>query len=704
MIAPLGEQYLTGSRPVGLAISSSGRSVVTADYGPRIPSLTLVESHPKAREERQIPAVLPGPETREDAWRSVSRGLAFSGEHAVFLSEGASGRVAQIDLESGDRRRAFDLNQEGYAHSFAGDLVLDSPRSVFYVADTANSRIAVIDARTKRILASVPSGQAPFALALSPDRRKLYVTNLGDAQADAVPSVKVVDVSNPSAPKVEASVRIGSAQASDSLSPTGIFATDTSVYVSNPANDSIRVIDAATNSVRDEIPLRIPGLEALRGVLPAGLAYQEKSGWLLVAEAGINAVGVIDTRSGKVLGQIPAGWFPTRVAIDHDSVYVANLRGRGSGPGISMRRNLAGFVEDDATEGSLSIYKLPSAADLPEYTATVMKANGFETHPEYDSPLPSSIRHVVLIVKSGRGYDEVLGDVSHAANGAVMGQPLLARFGLHGFADGGKQRLSLHDVDLTPNQHAISRRWAFSDNFYAEAESESEGLLTMMSSYPDRWMASWFTAALHSNRTSGWSGSPDRAGSVWRHLSESRITWRVFADGSKGSDTARVSNWIREMDHDFAGADLPRLLVFYVPNDRAAAPRPEQGFPYEESFVLDNDAAIGRLLAYFSKSKWWREMTVFITADSAAHGFDHLDSHRTLLVAAGPWVKKNYACHANTSYPGLLKTIFALLHVPPMAISDATAGDLSACFTTTLDTSPYQPATVDTRIFDPRGE
>ena len=40
-------------------------------------------------------------------------------------------------------------------------------------------------------------------------------------------------------------------------------------------------------------------------MLPTGLALDDD--WLLVAETGINAVGVIDTAAGKLLGHLPAG-------------------------------------------------------------------------------------------------------------------------------------------------------------------------------------------------------------------------------------------------------------------------------------------------------------------------------------------------------------------------------------------------------------
>src|SRR6202044_1307299 len=88
-------------------------------------------------------------------------------------------------------------------------------------------------------------------------------------------------------------------------SPSGVVVTADRVFVSNSGNDSITVIDPKTNTAIGEIPIRIPGLESLRGLLPIGMAYHEKSGWLLVAEAGINAVAVIDVKQARVLGHLP---------------------------------------------------------------------------------------------------------------------------------------------------------------------------------------------------------------------------------------------------------------------------------------------------------------------------------------------------------------------------------------------------------------
>jgi YVTN family beta-propeller protein len=597
--------------------------------------------------------------------------VAFSGERAAFLSEGSSGRVVLLDLPTGDKRIAIDLNQTGYHDSISGELALDAARNILYVADRGNSRVVAIDAhvslinaRSRRILASVALDGLPIGLALSPDRKKLYAT---EPDSD---SVSIIDVSEPSALKVQAVLRLEGG-------PSNIIATAGRVYVSKAADDSITVIDAGTNRVETEVPIRIPGLPQLRGVSPAGMAYDEKTGWLLVAETGINAVGVIDTRSGMVVGHIPAGWFPTRVAIDRGTVYVANERGQGAGPSAWIGRDFVRAIGQEAGEGSVSIYPLPALADLPGYTEFVMRAAGFEARLGSAPSLPPEIRHVVVIVKAGRAFDEVLGDVRSAANGPVTGAPALARYGRRGSVDGRRERLSLHDVNITPNHHAIAERWAFSDNFYADS----------------KW------------------------GDIWDHLKRNGVSFDNFTAevtaslpsrdqrerSPEPSDMERASRLIHEINNRYiqTGVDLPQYVSVYLPNDRLSKPRPADGYPYEESFLADNDYALGRILEFLSGTPWWRGMAVFVTEDSAAGGLDHIDAHRTLLLCAGPWAKRNYVSHTNSSLPGLLKTVFEILRVPSLSLSDASAADLSDCFMSTADTGPYTVAPVDKRLYDP---
>src|SRR5581483_6955540 len=128
---------------------------------------------------------------------------------------------------------------------------------------------------------------------------------------------------------------------------------------------------------------------------------------------------------------------------------------------------------------------------------------------------------------------------------------------------------------------------------------------------------------------------------------------------------------------------------------------PDDGYPYEESFTADNDYALGRIVQFLSGTKWWREMAVLVTEDDAQGGMDHIDAQRTVLMGIGPWVRRGYVSHANSSFPGLLKTIFRLLHLPPLNLYDAAATDLSDLFTAEPDYAPYKLLKVDERLFDP---
>ncbi len=811
VVAPLGDQFVTGAGAFGLAFSPSGRAVATSNGGPGRNSLTVLERDKSGHwEVRQLLARSPEieDETGETEWRGVFMGLAFSGEHAVYASEGNSGRVSLLDWVS-ERRRVIDLNQNGFDDSYSGDLAFDSERGILYVADQANFRVAVVDVRSRRVIASVRAGRLPFALALSPDRQKLYVTNIGmfqyqpipgvdakDAKATGLPfpafgfpseeasagverqtakgpvrvpglgdpnvresnSLCVIDVSTPAQAKVEAFVRTGvpfGEKSHSGSSPAGVVVTSDRVYVSNASNDSITVIEPKTNQVEAEIPIRIPGLEELRGVLPVGMAYHEKTGWLLVAEAGINAVGVIDTRQRRVIGHIPTAWFPTRVALDQDTVMVTNARGTGRGPNASLYPNRG-------RQGSLSMFPLPRAEDLARHTAFVMDANGFRPRAEPQRPLPGGIRHVMLIVKENRTYDEVLGDIGKASNGPAVGSAEWARFGTRGYVDGKGKRLSLKDIEVTPNHHAIARRWAFSDNFYADSDVSVDGHHWLVGSYPNVWTESSLMAAYSDQKKDFRLGeAPGRllfagsdssvhpedqleGGTIWHHLARHGVSFYNFGEGfelagiDEGKeleptgarfltnvpmpeplyrntsreytgfnmnipDQYRATRFIREMEEKYVkgGQELPRLLFMHLPNDHMADPRPDDGYPYNASFVVDNDYALGRILEYLSGTKWWKEMVVFITEDDAQGGVDHIDAQRTLLLCAGPWCRKNYVSHTNTSFPGLLKTVFGLLGVPPLNLFDAAAADLTDCLASQPDAGPYQVLPVDRRIFDP---
>ena len=118
--------------------------------------------------------------------------------------------------------------------------------------------------------------------------------------------------------------------------------------------------------------------------------------------------------------------------------------------------------------------------------------------------------------------------------------------------------------------------------------------------------------------------------------------------------------------------------------------------------MADNDIALGRIMEFLSKSPWWKQMAVLITEDDSQGGVDHVDSHRTVMMVASPYAKKNYVSKVNSSFPGMLKTAFRLLGMPPLNLYDATAADLSDCFSNANpDFAPFKMLSVRPELFDP---
>jgi DNA-binding beta-propeller fold protein YncE len=815
VIAPHGRQYVTGPGAFGLAVSANGRIVVTANGGPQRYSVTALRRDNQGRWATEHIVARGGPEGEEDAWRSVFMGLAFTGRNTVVASEGNSGRIRRVNASDGSSRDFVDLNQNGESDSYTGDLAYDEKRKVLYAVDQANFRMVAIDASRRRIVGSVQVGRMPFAIALSPDGRKAYVTNVGMFEYRPVPgldpenpratglpfpafgfpsqealagaerdtergsvevpglgdpnvpgsnSLAVIDVANPSAPRVEVFIRTGLPFGEKSLggsSPSGVVAGGGRVFVSNAHNDSITVIDATRNEIVGEIPLRVPGFERLRGVLPVGMAYHEASGWLLVAEAGINAVGVIDTRAMQVIGHLPTPWFPSRVALHEDTVLVSSAKGFGVGPN-AVRGGADDSFIGTLRRGSVSMFPLPAREELPNHTATVLHANGFRPSPQPAHPVPASLRYAVLIVKENRTFDEVLGDVVQASNGAVQAIPALARFGSRGYASGRGERFSLQDVNVTPNHHEMVRRWSFSDNFHADSEVSVDGHHWLVGSYPNAWTETSLMAAYGGQKDFRYpTGAPGRllfpgsnssvhpeeqleAGAIWHHFERHGITFRNYGEGFELAgayegpgleptggrfltnvpmpdplyrntsrtypmynmnipDQYRAAQFINEINerHLSGKEPFPRFIYIHLPNDHMADPRPDDGYPYAASYVADNDYALGRIIEFLSNTPWWREMAVFVTEDDAQGGRDHVDAHRTVLLTAGPYFKRNYVSHVNSSFPGLLKTIFRILGVPPLNLFDAVASDLADCFTSEPDFTAYEAIRPDTRLFEP---
>ena len=662
-----------------------------------------------------------------------------------------------------------------------------------YPDETRNDRVIEITKVDPRNLPDSLRDPDGIRCGYVPTDRLYTVPGLGSPNVPQSSSVYVLDVSNPLSPVTRQTVKTGPlvGQREDGLDvysgshPNSVVAGPDAIYVANGNDDSISVLDARSYAELDRISLSLlRGQDrSLRGVQPVGLALSPDAEFLYVAEAGVNAVGVVklsgNGEHGHVIGHIPTGWWPSSVQISADgrTLYVANARGRGAGPNPVGESRSPKFT----VLGTVNIIPIPSEWRLGAFTARVYANNGFvdskrdddddNDNDDHDlrfgrrrdsiNPIPSQagkassqIKHVIFINKENATHDLMLGDITSTRSGMpVDGEPAFAL----GF-------------DASPNHHELALRFAFSDNFFLEPSVSSDGHRWLTGQYTAEFEETHWPASYGGRRRDAGddpavikdfpgrigftdaNASPEpndynQHGGIYLHLNRHGRSFVNFGNGYEFAvidepggaeptgarehanvpmekvlrdnsdhmfptynthipdaplpeDPTRYSRFGRfkqvfesqYVDRDRGICKLPQYVDLYYPNDHGGGARdinpngPDWSF---KRFVQDNDAALGLTVELLSNSPCWKDTVIFVVEDDTQNGADHVDGHRSIFLAIGPWVKKEYVSKTHTSLASVFKTVNLILGLPPLNQYDAAATDLRDMFTGSPDFRPY---------------
>ncbi|MBV9409662.1 MAG: hypothetical protein JO164_12615, partial [Candidatus Eremiobacteraeota bacterium] len=479
------------------------------------------------------------------------------------------------------------------------------------------------------------------------------------------------------------------------------------------------------------------------GTQPAALALSKDGSRLYVALAGLDAVAVIDARDPvhlHRLGLIPTGWYPTALALSNDgrTLYVVNTKGYGHDPGFTG--DPLTFADSNAVWSTLQKIDLASVA-LKSTTLTTLANTRrvLNAPPKY----PKGITHVVVILEENKTFDAMLGDL-----GAPYGDPSLVSFGER----------------VTPNLHALARRYGLAANIFADAEESDAG---------HQFFAGGI-ATLYSERTllaKGGRGGlvnknedPEdypRLGYVFNALARRGIAFRDYGDlirvsgydegGASNTkaddptfagvndtdaptqglgglysedvpapsvldghvdlnypgwnlrirDERRAKEFVRDYGALVAASHQPRYTYIWLPADHTGSGRDIPPVPEE---VADGDRALGLIVQYLSHLPSWRQTALFITPDDAQSSRDHVDEYRTYAIVAGPFVKPHYVGLRHLSTVSVLKTTEQLLNLGTLSLGDLLATDMSDFFTARGDAAPYDAIPVPTQTASAEGE
>jgi YVTN family beta-propeller protein len=833
LLTPSGKSLIVAPHPFGLALSRDGEIAVTANSGVRPLSISIIHNLTDSPEIRQVP---PGYSNDAGVLESVFMGLAISPDNRkVYVAGGQDNSILAFDLSTGNKLDSVDcsvtIDGTKFADGYIGDMVLSNDGIHLFAVDQTNFRLIIADTRTMQVINSIPVGRYPFGVALSKDEKKIYVANVGmfqyskigdieeksdikralsfpafgyntdemkngittdsmfvpglgdpnDDKAFSVWSVSIEDLNNP---KVTAKIKTGNLvgqmvegiPAVGGSSPNSLVVTSDWLFASNGNNDNITVIDIKTDKVVRDIQLKPDeALKHFRGVIPFGLAVSPDERTLFVAEAGINAIGVIELPSFRLKGHIPTGWFPSKLKITPDgkNIVVTNAKGYGSGPngGIEFKEGGEGTYIGNLMKGTVSLIEIPSKKKLDSMTVQVLKNNFLKEKASIllearkDNPVPlfggqkeSPIKHIVFISKENRTYDEIFGQIKNGD-----GDSSISRYGKRVSFKNKSGSLHIDNATVMANHLKLAEQFAIGDNFYVDSDVSADGHRWLVNTYPNEWVETCVPASYGGNReykpaskapgSLGMNGSAgaiypedyNESGSMWDHLERNKIEFfnfgfsvmfepafydesykqtgikqfanfpvpaPIFSRTSRDyatynmaiPDQYRVTQFMKEFEEKWMGGDsaMPQMLTVIVPNDHGANERPEAGYPFRESYMVDNDLAVGRIVEYLSHTPYWKSMAIVITEDDAQNGVDHIDAHRSVLMVVSPYAKRNYVSKVHYSFGSLFKTYWNILGLPYLNQYDAGATDLSDMFTGVPDFTPYIALPPDLRIFDPQ--
>ncbi len=464
------------------------------------------------------------------------------GEHGL-VSNQAAGTVSVIELKSA--RKVKDI-RVGPNLSHPEGIAIDPKRDRAYVAVTSQDLVAVLDTKRLEVERTLSVGRpegigtAPVALSVTPDGRRLLVADSGE---DAIAVFALPQEGTDFTRREERrAARRGLAARADAI-------------LRHEGRLGLENAETA-----DEEAAELLGEEA-----------EER------AEAAARKRPVVPKpKDFELIGRIPVGSYPVGAFATPRNKKLVWLSAKGLGVGPNPRgpSPLTPADNDDSQSkfqylprevfGNAGILSFPSDARLRAYSKLADRqfrpAN--DRKPPAGTPIAApgtpqggKIEHVFYIVRENRTYDQILGDDARGD-----GDPNLTLFG----------------PDVTPNAHALAKRFPLLDHVYANSEASIDGhFWTSAAAVSDYVVKNW-----HQNY--GARGRPYDFGVyavtwpsqrfLFDQAEKQRIPWFNFGEAIAGTvplpDKDRTAKEEAEVRAKLAKSDLGQNGCF--PNDASS--------------------------------------------------------------------------------------------------------------------------------------
>jgi DNA-binding beta-propeller fold protein YncE len=698
---PVAASHVVGNFPLAMAVAPGGDRVALLLCGWREQGVQIVD-----RKSGAVLQTLPQP--------AAFIGLAFAADGKTLYASGGNddsifiyrwnGTEAtadgKIELAEKPKPKPNEKPKAYEGIQYPAGIAISRDGRFLYAAENLGDSIAVIDLAQRRVIQQLHTDRYPYAV-VADQRGNVYVSAWGDNTLDVFRAT------------ADGTLR-GTGRIVAGRHPSAMLLRGSRLYVASASTDSINIIDTSQRKIVSMLKDSPPGGPG-EGSTPNALAISRDGGRLFVAEADNNAVAVFDLAAKKLLGRVPSEWYPSALAADGDDLLVVSAKGRGSRPNARFPLPLPKDSREytlGQIEGSLLSFaaNIPRAA-LQSLSKRVARANNWDT--TRGMPRYPPFKHVLYIIKENRTYDQIFGDMKEG--------------------DGDPSRLFFGE-DVSPNHHALARRFGLFDRFLVNAEVSAQGHNWSTAAYGTDYLEKTTPSAYSTRgRSYDYEGANrDRvvdddddvnapaAGYLWDLAVRKKISLRNYGEfvddvsdagiaagrrytgvrrGLRDAtapefpgfnlditDQTRVDAWLREFRPYTERNTLPALEIIRLPNDHTRGAAADK--PTPRAFVADNDLALGRIVEAVSHSPFWKDTAIFVLEDDAQAGPDHVDSHRSVLLMISAWNRAGVV-HRFVNTTDVIATMEEILGLDSLSQFDHFGRPLRAIYAEQPDLTAY---------------
>jgi DNA-binding beta-propeller fold protein YncE len=679
----VGDAVELGSMPLNVVPAPSGDKAVVVLGGWREQGIQVVDL-----KTRQVTQTL----LQDGAFY----GAAFSPDgSALYVSGGNTDMLFIYSWKDGKATLANKVElakaktADGTGTSYPAGIAVAPNGKFVYVAENVGNRLAVVDIVTGEIAQRFPTDQYPYGVILSGNDH-VFVSAWG--------GTTISDFRVLSDGKLAYLGRIEVGR-----HPSALAVNGSRFYVALAGSDRVAIVDSRARKVSGYLHDSVPGAPP-EGSTPNALAISADHKRLFIAEADNNAVAVFNLADSKLLGRIPADWYPTAVAEVGSLILILSGKGHGTHANPDGPVPLTNWPNGKPLayalgqlNGSLRLLlSSVTPAQLFVFTQRVTAANNWQQRRATRRYPP--FKHVIYIIKENRTYDQVLGDLKEGD-----GEPSLVYF---------------PDVISTPNHHALARRFGLFDRFFVNAEVSSQGHIWSTAAYVTDYGEKLVPSAYAGKRgeIDGEDIDEPERGFLWTMAKRSGITFRDYGEMVTGNpgwpvtqrdlgadvspdyvpfdlvtqDQKRADVWIAELQRFVREGNMPQLELMWLPMDHLTAARPGKCTPF--ACMADNDLALGRIVQALSHSPYWKDTVIFVVEDDAQAGPDHVDSHRAPFYAISAYSRAG-TVHRFINTTDVIAAIEDILGMGRLSKFDYFSRSLAEIFAPTPDLTPFDAIT-----------